>query len=92
MDDRRISAEVLIKGFEQADPDYSRKHSRIWGYFRVRVRPIRVPLCFLSLIAASIATTPWLRQIPYRFSLRTLLIAMTLIAVGLGLAVYANRN
>ena len=46
---------------------------------------INVPLlvCF-----AAFAVLPWIRQLRYRFSLRTLLIATTLIAVALGLIVW----
>ena len=48
-----------------------------------------MPLVLLLLVAALVAV-PW---IPYsrRFSLRTLLIATTLVAVVLGLAVWAGR-
>jgi hypothetical protein len=41
------------------------------------------------LSALVIATLPWFR---WRFSLRTLLIVTTLIAVGLGLIVYFSRQ
>jgi len=41
------------------------------------------------LILATFVGLPWL---PYRFSLRTLLIATTVVAVGLGWIVYAIRN
>jgi hypothetical protein len=41
------------------------------------------------LVGTSLALSPWLR---WRFSLRTLLIAITLVAVVLGLAIYAIRN
>jgi hypothetical protein len=34
---------------------------------------------------------PWLRQLGWRFSLRTLLIATTLVAIGLGLIVWATK-
>jgi hypothetical protein len=43
---------------------------------------------FTVLFSAALAIIPW---IPLRFSLRTLLIATTLIALMLGLAVYASR-
>jgi len=52
---------------------------------------VRVPHWFVALVAATIAATPWI-GLSWRFSLRTLLIAMALAAVGLGWAVYANRN
>lgn len=43
------------------------------------------PLVFAALLAAG----PWISLVP-RFSLRTLLIAITLVAVGLGLIVYVG--
>ena len=50
---------------------------------------ITMPHWFLVMLTALVAGVSWL---PWRFSLRTLLIATTLVAVGLGLAIYANRN
>ena len=48
-----------------------------------------VPHWFVSAVAASLAALPW---IPFRhFSLRTLLIATTLVAAVLGLIVWASR-
>jgi hypothetical protein len=47
-----------------------------------------MPHWFIVTLAAALGTIPWIR----RFSLRTLLIATTLIAVVLGLAVYAARK
>jgi hypothetical protein len=44
---------------------------------------------FSASIVAATGVAPWLRM---RFSLRTLLIAMTLAAVGLGLAAYTLRK
>jgi hypothetical protein len=55
-------------------------------------RGLEVPDWFLVLVAALCATTPWLRERPWRFSLRTLLIATTLVAVGLGLIVWLARS
>jgi hypothetical protein len=48
-----------------------------------------VPHYALMLFPAACATLPWLR---WRFSLRTLLILMTLAAAVLGLVVYAVRG
>jgi hypothetical protein len=45
---------------------------------------VGIPYWFIGLTIAGIASTPW---IPWRFSLRTMLMVMTLIAVGLGLIV-----
>jgi hypothetical protein len=46
-----------------------------------------VPIGFPILFAATLAALPWLRC---RFSLRTLLIATTLVAVALGIVVVAS--
>jgi len=43
-----------------------------------------VPQWFVTMVAVTLAVAPWLRW-SKRFSLRTLLIATTLLAVGLGL-------
>jgi hypothetical protein len=51
---------------------------------------IDIPFWFLMLTGMVIAATPWLRE-TWRFSLRTLLIATTLISLLLGLVVYASR-
>jgi hypothetical protein len=54
------------------------------------VTQLQVPCWFTTLVAAACAVTPWL---PWqnRFSLRTLLIATTLVAVVLGLGVWFSR-
>jgi hypothetical protein len=49
---------------------------------------LQVPHGMLVLLSCIGATVPWL---PWRFSLRTLFIAMTLVAVGLGALIYAVR-
>jgi hypothetical protein len=61
-----------IMGFVYGEIDYW----TIWG-----------PHWFLTMIAATLAAALWFR-VPYRFSLRTMLIATTLLAVVLGLAVW----
>jgi hypothetical protein len=48
-----------------------------------------VPYWFLALSAMSSAALPWL---PRRFSLKSVLIAMTLVAVGMGIVVYLTRQ
>lgn len=53
-----------------------------WDNNSVRVR---FPHWFLALLFATVAASPWFR---WRFSLRTLLIATTLVAVLLGIAMY----
>jgi len=49
---------------------------------------IQLPLWFVVLLVAVFTTLPWLR---WRFSLRTLLIATTLVAILLGTAVVLSR-
>jgi hypothetical protein len=53
---------------------------------------VRFPYWLLILFSFMLTTGPWKRQLPRRFTLRTLLIAMTLLAIVLGLAVYALRK
>ena len=52
------------------------------------INAVTAPDWFLVVISASLATAPWIRR---RFSLRTLLIATTLVAIGLGFIVWATR-
>jgi hypothetical protein len=52
---------------------------------------VQVPHWFLVLISATLAAVPWIRW-SSRFSLRTLLIVTTLVAVVLGLIVYVTRQ
>jgi hypothetical protein len=49
---------------------------------------VQTPNWFPVLVSVALGGVPWLR---WRFSLRTLLIAMTLVAVVLGVIVYAVR-
>jgi len=46
----------------------------------------------LAMFSSAIACMPWLPWLPRRFSLRTLLIAMTLVAVVLGVVMWAVRK
>jgi hypothetical protein len=48
---------------------------------------IVIPYCFFVFVSATFAAAPWLRR---RFSLRTLLIATTLVAVVLGVTVASS--
>ena len=50
-----------------------------------------IPYWFAVLLTGLITTAPWIAWSP-RFSLRTLLISTTLVAVGLGLIVYEIRK
>jgi hypothetical protein len=51
-----------------------------------------IPHWFLVALFAIAAGLPWIRHTNCRFSLRTLLIATTLVAVALGAIVYAIRQ
>jgi hypothetical protein len=50
---------------------------------------ICAPYWFFVVLLGISSTIPWL---PWRFSLRTLLIVMTLVAVGLGVVLFLVRN
>jgi hypothetical protein len=66
------------------------KEPRKWFMFQRMpfATSISVPHGFFASLALAAGITPWL---PWRFSLRTLLIATTLVAVMLGAMVYAAR-
>ena len=51
-----------------------------------------IPYWMLTLLLSIVGLTPWLPWSSLRFSLRTLLIATTLLAVVLGLTVYVTNN
>ena len=63
--------------------------------FNFEYRPGRllldVPFWFVVLISVAMAATPWARHLSWRFSLRTFLIAITLVAVVLGLVVWGMK-
>lgn len=58
-------------------------------YFQLYHGVVGMPYWFGLLLSATFAAAPWLR---WRFSLRTLLIATTLIAVALGLIMWAAKS
>ena len=61
-----------------------------FGSFPIqRGRLLVAPLWFFALLCASFAAAPWIKC---RFSLRSLLIAMTLVALVLGLIVGLSRG
>jgi hypothetical protein len=66
--------------------------SRFWGMFQLSNGAVATPYWFDVLFAASLATLTWLPWWSERFSLRTLLIATTLVAAVLGLIVYFNQT
>ena len=62
---------------------------RSWSYHSDQLHTYLVfPHRFLVLIFAILAAVPWVR---WKFSLRTLLVATTIIAVVLGLVVWMSR-
>jgi hypothetical protein len=50
------------------------------------------PYWFPAVLFTALTVAPWIRQWQWRFSLRTLLIGMTLVAVVLGLIVYLSAK
>lgn len=83
----RIVDPRIIDYHVQAHPAYR----GLFG-FGIITSPPTLTFCaphwFLILLALSSAAIPW-SGLKWRFGLRTVLIAMTLAAVGLGLVVYA---
>ncbi len=65
------------------------RDSGIFGNWSLDSHTATIPLYFPSLAAAILAAIPWLLTVR-RFSLRTLLIATTLVAVGLGLIMWLH--
>jgi hypothetical protein len=67
--------------------------SPVWGGLlrTPDVTVLLIPCWMLIALSATLAVAPWMRW-TWRFSLRTLLIATTLVAIVLGLVVYAVRN
>jgi hypothetical protein len=66
----------------------SRGLNLYWSYGLFR---IELPYKFLLPFAALVSVVPWMPWLRFRFSLRTVLIATTLVAVVLGAIVYAIR-
>ncbi len=68
--------------------------------FTKMIRPFRtephfgvvVPSWFVVGVSAGLALVPWIRHLSWRFSLRTLLISMAIVAVVMGLVLYAGRD
>jgi hypothetical protein len=70
---------------EHGTPHWSYSSDTDWIFV---LFPHWLPLPFFVVLTAA----PWLAKLRWRFSLRTLLIATTLVAVVLGLIVYATRQ
>jgi hypothetical protein len=76
-----------------APPEYAKYYSGIWGRFGYEkaVSPVVIaPDWFLISVAVALSAAPWVKR-SNQFSLRTLLIATTLVAVGLGLVVWRAK-
>jgi hypothetical protein len=76
--------------------DYWYKIQNIWNPdgSGLNINKFRARVSIWPFVLGSVAATifPWLWWLRWRFSLRTLLIATTLVAVVLGLVVYATRQ
>jgi hypothetical protein len=57
----------------------------------VHSRCHRIPYWSTAITAAIVATVPWLRSISFRFSLRSLFIATTFLAIVLGMIAWLDR-
>jgi hypothetical protein len=90
---QRLPRQFYIDGAPAAYyPDEQPEFSRWQGIGISELRgtvSIEMQYWFLVLASAAIAAAPWLR---WRFSLRTLLIATTLVAVVLGFVIFASSH
>ena len=81
---------ITVVYFDEARPEIYPKPGWAWHNYSEPAQKyylyLQVPFWFLIGIAISIGATLWL---PWRFSLRTMLIGMTLSAVLLGIALWA---
>jgi hypothetical protein len=67
--------------------DFARPNGRGTGWIAVG-QGFNFPHWFPIAVFSTLAIVPWLQSLRWRFSLRALLIATTLVAVGLGLIVW----
>ena len=82
---QRFPTESWLEAIRQ---DRLQNISRIWGTFDFRRHSYIAPDWFVLIVLAALAVAPWIRHLRWQFSLRTLLIVTTLVAVGLGLIVW----
>jgi hypothetical protein len=59
---------------------------RVWS---PKSKRVVFPFWLPVILFISVGTAPWIPHLSWRFSLRTLLITMTLVAVALGILIYA---
>jgi hypothetical protein len=75
-----------------ARSDWREKHNA--HGFSFATRPgfsfVAFPIWLLVVMLLLVAGAPWIHRLSYQFSLRTLLIATALVAVGLGMVVYLS--
>ena len=77
-----------LEDWEQVIPPLSSRAAFSYVRWNMNHHYQILPYWFLTLLSSSLAAVPWW---PCRFSLRTLLIATTLVAVALGIIVWASR-
>ena len=63
----------------------------VFAFFLPNSHFVRIPHWLLVTLFGTAAVAPWLRKPSWRYSLRTLLLAMTAIAVALGVVVYLTK-
>jgi hypothetical protein len=78
------SVETLMAGIDPGS------FSRIWGRFEFGSYGLFLPYWFLVPVFATLSAVPWIRP-PRRFSLRTLFIAITFLAIVLGMIAWLDR-
>jgi hypothetical protein len=79
--------EAWRKVYRENEPTKAPNRFLLGIYFSPPYATLCVPYWLLVLLSTLLAAAPWLRW-SNRFSLRTLLIAMTLVAVVLGIGVW----
>jgi hypothetical protein len=84
-----ISGNSILR--ERLKQKWMYEDSRGFVLFKPNAILLILPHWFLMLLFPTLATAPWVGRLKWRFSLRTLLIATTLVAVVLGLAVWGAR-
>ena len=90
------SARWRHQGEVQLSPDFALDVQDIWNGDGRGIEVIsharRMPVCVFVFGVSAIAALPWFPWWSTRFSLRALLIATTVVAVVLGLIVYAVKG
>jgi hypothetical protein len=76
-----------LHGWRHISGPVDENHGLFLWYVICGITYIKVPHWLVALIGAGVAAMPW---IGWRFSLRSLLIVTTLVAVGLGIVAVSN--